>query len=148
MSCLWEQTGKTPRRCWSHRESPEIWNLEPPGTSTLQRWGTCAEQSIQRCNPEFGGFELADWVKGIAVNQRPAFPSQLLLLDFSLTVVLWFYFDVPICAWWIIVCFADKLWESSVFWWPSMQIGDIWVLEITRIAPLHLPSCSVSKLTN
>lgn len=148
MSCLWKQTGKTPRRCWSHRESPRIepgtaWNQDPSEVRHL-----CWARASQRCSPEFGRFELADWVKGIAVNQRPSFLSQLLLLDFSLTAILWFYFDVPICDWWIIVCFADKLWESSVFWWPSMQIGDIWVLEITRIAPLHLPSCSVSKLTN
>lgn len=65
-----------------------------------------------------------------------------------LTVILWFDFDVPICGWWIIVWFPDNLWESSVFWWHSMQMGDIWVLQITTAAPLHLPSRSVSKLTN
>lgn len=94
------------------------------------------------------GGGLAAWAKGNAVNQRPSFLSLPLLFGFpdsNSLILLWF---VPICAWWIIVCFADNLWESSVFWWPSMQIGDIWVLEITTVAPLHLPSCSVSKLTN
>jgi len=56
-----------------------------------------------------------------------------------LMVILWFDFDVPICGWWIIVWFADNLWESSVIWWHSMQMGDIWVLQITTVAPLHLP---------
>lgn len=148
MSSLWEQTGKTPHRCWSLREDPgnRTRNHLEPGTIKGQT--PVLSRVSQRCGPEFGGFELADWAKGIAVNQRPSFLSQSLLLEFSLTASLWFYFDVPICAWWIIVCFADKLWESSAFCWPSMQIGDIWLLEITRIAPLHLPSCSVSKLTN
>lgn len=40
-----------------------------------------------------------------------------------LSVILWFDFDVPICGWWIIVWFADNLWESSAFWWYSMQMG-------------------------
>lgn len=97
---------------------------------------------------ELDGVELVDWAKGNAVNQRPPFSSLSPCFGVFLTVILWFDFDVPICAWWIIVWFADNLWESSVFWWHSMQMGDIWVLEITTVAPLHLPPRSVSKLTN
>lgn len=54
-----------------------------------------------------------------------------------LALIPWFDFDVPICGWWIIVWFADNLWESSAFWWHSMQIRIFGFLK-SRQYPLHV----------
>lgn len=79
----------------------------------------CSGQRACRRNELYNA--ARSFSKGNAVNQRLLF--ALSLCRVSLSVILWFDFDVPICGWWIIVWFADNLWESSAFWWYSMQMG-------------------------
>ena len=99
-----------------------------------------SEVSSERCDAghwarQCGSVRLSEGQRGQSQSHLSSLSPGF---GVFLTVILWFDFDVPIRAWWIIVWFADNLWESSVFWWHSMQMGDIWVLQITTVGPLYI----------